>query len=347
MGRMKTAASGLCLMLAGCNVLPVANYDRDVIIATAKERGAKINKMSIDDARLLAVGWRDTLETATITRRNQMLIAEEVLYYGTLVLMGAQAAIANEGAGSISRDLRHARNLGATAALGSNLFSTHYNTAAQQPAFEKAAARMRCLTDAIVDISAENKKSFDLTNRAEVIGVDDQAFTELESEAPRKIVQFIERKSVPDLRAALGTISLGLPTRDELERAIKDYRSTDVQALADEAKRRSESDHAPNLAKDAVRLAKEAEQAKLLAQAKDSEVAQLQTKSEGERKGLEQALQELAELKSKMIAAKLAAEEASKEADEQAKKEETAHRYVLAVKLLSENLEMCAVIYPQ
>jgi hypothetical protein len=343
----RTTAVGLCLAVAGCNVLPVASYDRDSIIDNARKRDAKINSLSIDDARYLAVGWRDTLETATISRRNQMLIAEEVLYYGTLMLVGAQAAIAKEGAGEVSKRLQYARNAGAVTSLGSSLFSSHYNTAVQQPVFEKAAARMRCVTDAIADISQENRASFDSDAYAKVTGVDGKEFSELETEAPRRIVQFIERKSLPDLRAALGAINLGMPTRTELEEVIKRYRDTSAEAHNVEKTRRAGSDTASAKAAEAARLAKVADQAAQKAKEAEEEFRQAEQKGGADPKEREAAQQKKTEAEKKKADAQRAATDAAKEAADQAKKEENQHRYVLAVKLLPANLETCATTYPQ
>jgi hypothetical protein len=214
--------------------MPLDDYDRKAIIDDATLHKKAIEDIDMAKARLLAVGWRDKLESATISRRNQALVAQEILYYGTLVLTASQAAIANQGAGEVSRDLIHARNLGGSAAVGSTLFTGHYKPVEQQPIFERAAVRMRCVVDAIADINPDTLQYISKAELDAPIGEDQESVQQLYDEAPQKIVQFIERKSVPELRAALSAITLGLPTKDELAQTFKQYRdqNANVQTKA-------------------------------------------------------------------------------------------------------------------
>lgn len=179
---------------------------------------------TLENARFLAVGWRDRLESAAVTKRNQTLVAEEVLYYGMLLLTGAQIALTGKGAGGMERDLRHIRNIAGTAALGSTLFSEHYKTGDQQPVFEKAAARMRCVTDLLADVQGDVPDQWSDNDFSALKRKDDgMPILKLYLDIPRQVVDFIERKSVPELRAALSSITVGTPTRAELIQTIQQY----------------------------------------------------------------------------------------------------------------------------
>jgi hypothetical protein len=219
-----------CTGLGGCTFLPTIGYDREEVIQTAENNSKKIDKITLQKARMLAVGWRDTIESAAVSRNNQALITEEVLYYGTLVFTGAQSAIAARGTGTISNDLLHARNIAGAAALGSTLFSAHYKSAEQRPVFEKAAARMRCVTDVLSDIDESVVNQWPREVFATLKRDDGVLLTSLLRDIPKQVVEFVERKSVPDLRAALESITVGMPTRAELSQAIEEYTKTKQQS---------------------------------------------------------------------------------------------------------------------
>lgn len=235
--RAKLISAVVCTAISGCSFLPVADYNREAVIKEAADKqttNGKSGALTLEDARLLSIGWRDRLEAAALSKRNQALAAEEVLYYGTLLLTGAQAALAANGVGGMERDLRHVRNIAGGAALGSTLFSQHYKTAEQQPVFEKAAARMHCVTDLLADVQADVREQwpdevFDTLTREDGVPL-----TKLYRDIPRQVVDFVERKSVPELRAALSSITVGTPTRAELIKTIEQY-STQHQEASEHA----------------------------------------------------------------------------------------------------------------
>lgn len=225
--KLTLVATGLAF--SGCTFLPVANYNRETVIQEAIDKKdhllGKDRKLNLENARFLAVGWRDRLESAAVTKRNQTLVAEEVLYYGTLLLTGAQTALATKNIGGMERDLRHIRNIAGFSALGSTLFSEHYNTGDQQPMFEKAAARMRCVTDLLADVQEDVPAQWSDEDFMALKRKDDDRtpIFKLYQDIPRQVVEFVERKSVPDLRAALSSITVGTPTRAELIQTIQQY----------------------------------------------------------------------------------------------------------------------------
>jgi hypothetical protein len=226
----KATIAVLFSTLAGCaSVAPMDDYDRDKIIEAARSSQASIKPVSLEDARLLAAGWRDKLESAAVSRERQAMVADEVLYYGTLILTGAQAAIASKGAAAIPHAIMYARNAGAAGAIGSTLYKGHYKPGIQQPIFEKAAMRMRCATDAIADIKPELLAHYTPAELALTKGNDQESFQQLIDEAPHKIVQFIEQKSVTDLRAALSAITLGTPSKDEIAAVFKQYAAASAE----------------------------------------------------------------------------------------------------------------------
>lgn len=230
--RMLTAVS-LALFLSACGVLPVASYDRQELIDDGQKDSVGIERITHEKAFYLASAWRKSLENSASDRRSQELVAEEVLYYGSVVLLGAQTAIARKGSGeTISSGLRRTRNAGAVAALLSSLFTQHYKPAEQRPIFERAERRMRCVTDSIADIQPDVYVTWSPSEFAAIVDDSGKSMLDYYLEMPRQIVDFVEQKSVPELRAALNAITLGQPTKEDFEKAVKEWQGSQEDAQA-------------------------------------------------------------------------------------------------------------------
>lgn len=219
---MKKIALIICaLSVSGCGLLPMATYDRDQLITEGRKKKIDISSYDIEDVRILSAEWTAKLNGAANTRRNESIAIEEILYYGTLLFAGAQSAIVSKGAGDIPRHLLRLRNVGAGMAAGSTLFSEHYKVKEQQPIFEKAASRMRCATDALSDIVEYHNL---WTNEQFLTLVDDtgKPLAPLYDSVPSKTIEYIEKRSLSDLRTALTAISLSSPTKAEIQKVFED-----------------------------------------------------------------------------------------------------------------------------
>lgn len=210
--------------LVGCTFLPTADYSREDVLKTGRTNNAAIVAITAQDAQILAAEWRNRLESAANNRRDQDFAAQEVLYYGTLLFAGAQSAIASKGVAAIPKDLLHARNVGGALAIGSSLFSQHYKVSEQRPIFEKAAARMRCVTDAMADIRPEFREDWTQDEFDRLRDTDNKLIAPLYYSFPQAVVEFIERRSLIDLRAALSAVTLGMPSKDEMAKTFQDWK---------------------------------------------------------------------------------------------------------------------------
>lgn len=213
------------LFISACGVLPVANYDRDAMLSEAKLKRVDIHSYSINDVRALSQAWGKKIEEASISRRNQQLFADEILYYGTLLFAGAQSAIASKAGGDLPSHLIRLRNIGAGMVTGSTLFGEHYKVRDQQPIFERAGSRMRCANDALAEIVDYHI----LWTTAEFMAVVDDSGKPLVTQydsIPLRAIEYIERRSLPDLRAALQAVSLGMPTKAEVQKVFEDAKGS-------------------------------------------------------------------------------------------------------------------------
>lgn len=233
-----------CAALAGCAwpIMPTFDVEQQV-------KGTKtLHQMDQYEARSLLANWHDTLESAANNRRNAELVMAELTFYGTLVFTGALAHIASAGgAAQVSKDVLRARNIGATAAGGSQLLSSHYNWPAQRVAFSKAANRLQCasramapLNPALRDVVMNPTYIDNLT--AELKKKDPPTtFEELWSKIPEQTLHFVESQVNPDLQASLQAITLSTPSQTELTTLIDSWRSArktgaDVASTADGAR---------------------------------------------------------------------------------------------------------------
>lgn len=221
---MKRLLLTLPLVLSGC-VYPVHDYDR----ANALAAGADIslsNVETVETAKQLLSGWQSQLEDAATTRQKTELVASEILYYGTLLMVGGSTAMA----ATTSADPLHIRNIGAGLGLGSTLFSSHYKINEQRTVFERASTRLNCVLDAAADINKKNHDLFIASAIAAPPLEDGKPFLTAYDDIPRQIVYFIERQTVPDLQAALRSITLGAASREELLATIQAWNKARTEA---------------------------------------------------------------------------------------------------------------------
>ncbi|WP_067068860.1 hypothetical protein [Roseateles chitosanitabidus] len=214
----------LCVAsLGGCSVWPIEKkYDRAELAKGAAMPAA----VSVDDAKKIAQGWSDQLQEATRDRVVQGIVAKEVLFYGTLLLT-AGAVQLSRGA---SDGWRRVRNVGAGAAAGSELFSSHYQTADQAMAFQKASAQMTCMIESLQPIPdrAEYLALFDDDEKARVnagLTADPKDLDALYNAVPRQTLHFMEQTVLPNLQAELKSVRLGTPSKEELTTLVDKYKT--------------------------------------------------------------------------------------------------------------------------
>lgn len=213
-------------MLGGCAWPVVPSFD-----IKEQANGTKaVYQLDPYEARSLLVNWEHVLESAARNRRTAELVMEELTFYGTLVFTAALAQISHGGGtAQVSKSVLRARNIGAGAAGGSQLLTSHYRWADQRVAFMAAASRLRCAREAIAPL---NPAVRELMTDVYIASVNMELknagshhnFEELWTNVPNVTAQFVEEQVNPELQAALQSISLSTPSRTELATLIDNWK---------------------------------------------------------------------------------------------------------------------------
>jgi hypothetical protein len=229
-----TLASGL--LLGGCAFWPVA----PAFDLKTQSNGPKVlYQLDPYEARALLANWESALDSAAQNRRTAELVTNELVFYGTLVFTAALAHISHAGGTAhVSRDVLHARNVGAAAAVGSQLLSSHYQWSDQRIAFQAAASRVKCAREALAPLNPAVRALMtdpDITKvNAELTKAGrKETFEALWAAVPGTTTHFVERQVNPDLQAALQAVTLSTPTKAELAAVVDKWKQdTDIGGKA-------------------------------------------------------------------------------------------------------------------
>lgn len=221
--------------LTGCatGVLPIEpKYDREALRTSGKTMP---DALTVTDVRKIAAAWSDQLNQATRDRRMQSVAAKEVLFYGTLLFTAGSVQMARQA----SETWRQVRNIGAGAAAGSELFSSHYQTNDQTLAFKHAQVKMSCLIEALQAVPEEAKFTKLFSNdpgakekASMALTQDPKDLDALYLAVPAKTLFFIEQTVLPQLQAELLAIQLGTPSRDALTQLVSKFKAAEESGTA-------------------------------------------------------------------------------------------------------------------
>lgn len=202
-----------CLLVSGCSVYPLEpSYDEGTLIKSGSGQG--LPPIGVLGSAQLITGWRMALQKAASDRQSAVVATNEILFYGTLLAFAGTA-------GGFSNAHR-VRNIGAGAAAGSSLFTSHYQPSVQLAAFHKAADRLECAERAIAPMTIARPEI--LFAPAELA-----AFSDKLDRVPEQTRAFISKQR-SELQASLQSIKLEPLTKEQWESLIK--RSTDAEGAA-------------------------------------------------------------------------------------------------------------------
>lgn len=124
----------------------------------------------------------------------------------------------------IGSDAIHARNIGTGLGFGATIFSGRYKVQDQVPVFRKAAQRLACVQPSLESIAAVQSELNDLIEgKTELPPVGAKSFQTAFGDIPNQVVFFVEQQTVPDLQAALSSISQGQLSVEELKKVIEQW----------------------------------------------------------------------------------------------------------------------------
>lgn len=168
-------------------------------------RGIEISSipLTLDDARMLTIGWTSILDDASRNRRYSEIAAKEMIFYGTLLAVGGILG------GSIAL-----RNVGAAVAGAGVVTDQHYQFGEQRSVFFRASLRMQCasrvldpLDPAILDALPTNASGLLVTAIGDT------------SDVPKHVSSYVNRVR-QDLRVALASFELSTPSKQDIILAV-------------------------------------------------------------------------------------------------------------------------------
>jgi hypothetical protein len=184
---------------------------RDELIKTGQEH--QLVPITVNDARNLIIGLYEVLSDAKKSRDLQALVGEEVTFYGTLIAVAG-----------ITADSRAARNSGGVLAGLAALLVGHYKPADQSLIFDKAAQRVDCLKEAMRPISPQVRNLFGAD-----FGTGNDDVVAAYAEIPAQTIDFVDTIS-KDLNAALQSVVLSAPSKDELTTTMQGWKDSKNKA---------------------------------------------------------------------------------------------------------------------
>jgi len=217
-------------MLGGCAwpVVPSFNIKEQA-------NGTKaVYQLDPYETRSLLANWEDVLESAARDRRTAELVMEELTFYGTLLFTAALVQISHAGGtAQVSKSVLRARNIGAGAAAGSQLLTSHYKWSEQRVAFTAAANRLKCAREAIAPLNPAVRElmtdDYIASVNMELKNAGSQhTFEELWTNVPSVTAHFVEGQVNPGLQAALQAITLSTPSRTELAALIDNWKQANA-----------------------------------------------------------------------------------------------------------------------
>lgn len=205
--RRLVASLACAALLPGCTTLYPVEPDYKESELITKGAGAGLPRLTPVTAAQLISGWRATMESAAASRHTANLVASEILFYGTL--------LAFAGAGGNFAHANRVRNVGAGAAAGSSLFTSHYQQEAQRIAFRKAADRLICAERAISPMGMVEPEVLLSADELSAGSIREQL-----SQVPRQTRDFIDKQR-SELQAALQAVTLQPLTKEQWDGLLK------------------------------------------------------------------------------------------------------------------------------
>ncbi|WP_155740299.1 hypothetical protein [Burkholderia territorii] len=211
--RKAMAASGIVIALCGCShdtmIYPTLDEREQGKLISAGAAHARV-PATVDDARNLVIGWTIKLDTASQHRDYAKIVAQELLFYGSLLAIGGIAA----GSAAL-------RNIGAGIAGGSIALDHHYQLADQENAFRRAAVRMRCARDLLDPIDPAVLDALPETARTTTLSSSAMADYYV---IPRTVSRYVDRVG-QDLRVSLSAIALAPPSQQDILNTLTAFRT--------------------------------------------------------------------------------------------------------------------------